>query len=147
MVEEGELLDTRTAPVREGAGQWQEAFSRCIKCYGCRDACPICICKDCELEDPHWVPKGDVPPGWLFQFIRAYHIADMCTLCSACEDACPAGIPLRSIHESMRLSPPEVVFEAIPLLDQGTKEALIEATKASPVKKREVRERRSTREG
>jgi len=37
----------------EAFQEWLGHFERCIKCYGCRDVCPMCFCKECSLEHPH----------------------------------------------------------------------------------------------
>jgi formate dehydrogenase subunit beta len=70
-------------------------FGQCIKCFGCRDACPICYCKDCYLE-PHrgTVPGGEIPPDAMFPMIRAVHVMDSCVNCGQCQDVCPMEIPL-----------------------------------------------------
>jgi len=74
---------------------WMEQFSRCIKCYGCRDACPICYCKDCILEaDRSFVPPGEVPPNLMFPMVRITHVMDSCVNCGQCQDACPMELPL-----------------------------------------------------
>ena len=83
---------------------WQQEFARCIKCYGCRNACPVCLCDECALEPPpfsptesrvgEWVEGGSIPPGLPFHLIRFYHVVDKCVNCGACEEACPMGIPL-----------------------------------------------------
>ena len=74
---------------------WWGQFSQCIKCYGCRDACPICYCKGCILEaDRGVVMPGEVPPNAMFPMIRIAHVMDSCLNCGQCQDACPAGIPL-----------------------------------------------------
>jgi len=78
---------------------WNIELARCMKCYGCRNACPLCICPDCKLGLAMWVPTGWVPPDRLsFHMIRAFHLADKCIDCGSCQDACPAGIPLRDLH-------------------------------------------------
>jgi len=74
---------------------WWGQFSQCIKCYGCRDACPICYCKDCILEaDRGMVMPGEVPPDDMFPMIRIAHVMDSCVNCGQCQDVCPANIPL-----------------------------------------------------
>lgn len=75
-----------------------EAFDRCIKCYGCRNACPVCICDTCVLEEACWVEHGRIPPSLPFHLIRIYHVVDKCVGCGMCEAACPMDIPLSRLH-------------------------------------------------
>jgi ferredoxin len=78
---------------------WSAELARCLKCYGCRNACPLCICPECKIGLAMWVQTGVVPPDPLsFHLIRAFHLADKCIDCGSCQDACPAGIPLRELH-------------------------------------------------
>lgn len=82
---------------------WEEHFSRCIKCYGCRNICPMCFCEDCALENPQLVEPGVVPPEFpSFHLVRALDMAGRCVDCGLCEEACPAGIPLRSLYRRMQ---------------------------------------------
>jgi formate dehydrogenase subunit beta len=74
---------------------WFGQFSHCIKCYGCRDACPICYCKDCYLEaDRGLLPPGEIPPDIMFPMIRITHVMDSCVNCGQCQDACTMELPL-----------------------------------------------------
>lgn len=121
------------------ANFWQGQLKKCIKCYGCRDICPVCICEECELEDPAWVPAGQIPPvSPLFHLIRAYHLADLCVGCGACEDTCPMGIPLRTMMHLARLDR-ERIFDYIPGLAIEWKEKIIQAMKERPINERRVR--------
>ena len=75
----------------------------CIKCYGCRDACPLCHCKRCVLERdvPETVEKGVVPPPFTFGMIRLLHVASYCVNCGQCEDACSVDIPLSRLAHNL----------------------------------------------
>jgi coenzyme F420-reducing hydrogenase delta subunit/ferredoxin len=80
---------------------WSYQFSKCIKCYGCRDICPVCACELCMLEDSNWVKPGRIPPELSFHLIRYYHMADKCIGCGECEASCPVEIPLTTLHHQM----------------------------------------------
>lgn len=79
---------------------WMEEFSKCVKCYGCRDICPMCFCRECSLECEDLVAKGELPLDIpVFHLVRAMHMADRCVDCGLCEEACPADIPLRVLYK------------------------------------------------
>jgi ferredoxin len=83
--------------------KWASILKRCIKCYGCRNSCPICFCIPCKLEDQVWVEKGVIPAEVLsYHLIRAFHLSDTCVACGACQEACPVNIPLMALQLSMR---------------------------------------------
>lgn len=74
---------------------WQGQFSQCIKCFGCRDACPICYCKVCWLEaERGYVEGGEIPPTLMWPMIRVVHVMDSCVNCGQCQDACSMNLPL-----------------------------------------------------
>lgn len=97
------IEEVESLPSAERLRWWREQFSRCIKCYGCRNICPMCFCKDCALEDPDLVKPGVVPPEFpSFHLIRALDMAGRCADCGLCEEACPARIPLRGLYRKMQ---------------------------------------------
>lgn len=77
---------------------WEEEMSRCIRCYACRNACPLCVCRDhcvATSREPHWLSQADSTRDKLFfQLIHAMHLAGRCTGCGECARACPVGIPV-----------------------------------------------------
>jgi ferredoxin len=75
-----------------------QLISPCIRCYACRNACPLCYCPTCFVDEaqPQWVGKSIDPTDTMtFHFLRAYHCAGRCTDCGACERVCPVDIPVR----------------------------------------------------
>ena len=85
----------RETSTEEKFSYWLGEFGRCIKCYGCRDACPICCCKECILEaDRGIISPGEIPPDIMFPMIRSVHVMDSCVNCGQCQDACSMDLPL-----------------------------------------------------
>ena len=104
--------------------RWTGLLSRCLKCYGCRNACPICVCTPCKLEDDLWVERSAVPTEMIpYHLIRAFHLSDTCVACGACQDACPVGIPLLALQLVMRQS----------LMEKYGYEAGLQANRKSPL--------------
>ena len=82
--------------------RWMYEFSKCIKCYGCRNSCPVCFCKECSLEHKDLVGTGNLPPEIpVFHLVRAVHMAGRCIDCGLCEEACPSDIPLRLLYRKV----------------------------------------------
>jgi ferredoxin len=96
-VEDVEALDSG-----ERFQRWMYEFEKCIKCYGCRNICPVCFCRECSLENPDLIGTGRLPAEVpLFHLVRAVHMAGRCIDCGLCEDACPAEIPLRLLYRKV----------------------------------------------
>ncbi|SDU35330.1 4Fe-4S binding protein [Desulfobacula phenolica] len=75
-----------------------DLLDTCIRCYACRDACPLCYCPTCFVDEsrPQWVGKTTDPVDTrTYHLVRAFHDAGRCTDCGACEAACPMNIPIR----------------------------------------------------
>ena len=86
---------------------WVDQLSRCIRCYACRGSCPMCNCDQCiaDKNQPQWFPTAaDGPGNFAWQLVRAFHLAGRCVGCGACQDACPAGIPLNVLGAAMARS-------------------------------------------
>jgi len=101
---EGTPRSRRVEEIREKPGQerldwWLSHFNRCIKCFGCRDVCPVCFCTECSLEHQALIPAGALPPDSSFHLVRAVHMAGRCIDCGLCEEVCPAKIPLRALYK------------------------------------------------
>jgi len=92
---------------KSGQERWEyftELVDPCIRCYACRNACPLCYCPTCFVDEskPQWVGKSIDPTDTMtFHFLRAYHCAGRCTDCGACERVCPVGIPVRQFTSKL----------------------------------------------
>lgn len=86
----------------ERLSRWLYEFQKCIKCYGCRNICPICFCEECSLENDMLVATGPLPPDVpIFHLVRAVHMAGRCVDCGLCETVCPMNIPLRLLYRKV----------------------------------------------
>jgi ferredoxin len=86
----------------ERLSYWMAQFNKCIKCYGCRDVCPMCFCEVCSLEDRNFILSGKLPPeNPTFHLSRAVHMVGRCIDCGLCEEACPSEIPVRTLYKKV----------------------------------------------
>jgi formate dehydrogenase subunit beta len=102
-------------------------FARCVNCHNCRDACPICYCRECLFDSPtfefgadkylDWAEKKDAlrmpTDTLLFHLTRLNHMASSCVGCGLCQEACPNEVPVFSIFRMVGDKLQEV-FEYVP---------------------------------
>lgn len=103
--------------LQERLAFWQGELDRCLRCYACRNACPLCVCQDrciAETRDPKWLTQYmHLPEKFMFHFIHALHLAGRCTECGECERVCPMEIPVALIKEALNKITLELLdFEA-----------------------------------
>lgn len=95
-------LEAMTPEEREQ--YFADQFSRCIRCYACVKACPMCYCTVCFAvqTQPQYVPRTvSVDENRMFHLGRAMHLAGRCVACGACDRACPVNIPLRALNSKL----------------------------------------------
>ncbi len=83
---------------------WEKEFSRCIRCYACRQTCPGCYCGECFVDrlDPLWVGIRIAPAeNEMWNTIRAFHLSGRCIGCNSCELVCPVNIPLSLLNRKL----------------------------------------------
>ncbi len=84
---------------------WRYHMQRCIRCHACRNACPLCVCRDhciAQSRDPHWISQEDtVTEKLMFQVVHSVHLSGRCTECGECQRACPMDIPVLALKQQM----------------------------------------------
>ena len=99
------LIETFSAKATdERYGFFEEETDRCIRCYACREACPMCYCTECFVDHitPRWCESMVSPGGkQAWHIIRAFHQTGRCVSCGACERACPMEIKMEYITERL----------------------------------------------
>lgn len=100
---EKEIIKKLEAMTREERWQfWVEHLSlRCIKCYACRAACPMCYCSHCQVEfnQPQLITIEATPVGNIeWHITRAMHMSGRCVGCGECYRACPMNIPINLLN-------------------------------------------------
>lgn len=91
--------------VQDRLAHWERELDRCIRCYACRNACPLCVCQDycaAESRNPRWLSqRTGVSEKVMWHIMHALHLAGRCTDCGECERACPMDIPIQRIRRKI----------------------------------------------
>ena len=100
-----ESVEAFEALSKEERYAWfKEESERCIRCYACREACPMCYCTECFVDHatPRWTESDISPAGTqAWHLIRAFHQTGRCVSCGACERACPMDIKMTYLTDKL----------------------------------------------
>jgi len=105
---------------------WLGELSRCVKCYACRQVCPMCYCERClaDKNRPTCIDtSAHLKGNFAWQITRAFHQAARCVGCDECTRVCPAGIDLRLLNLSLARAA-EANFAFRPGLDRDAAPAV-----------------------
>jgi len=102
-----EFKDVSEFEAKTAEEKWEyikDTLSVCTRCYACREACPMCYCNLCFVDQnqPIWFGKTtEINDIIVFHLIRAMHMAGRCVACGACSSVCPMGIDLNLITRKL----------------------------------------------
>lgn len=105
---------------------WLNEFSRCVKCYACRQVCPMCYCERClaDKNRPTCIDTSATMKGnFAWHMTRAFHQAARCVGCDECTRVCPSGIDLRLLNMTLARAA-EQNFEYRPGMDPEAEPAV-----------------------
>lgn len=105
----------------------EESLAKCINCYNCRVACPVCYCKECVFVTDTFRHHGEQFLGWakssgalkmptdttFYHLTRMTHIGNFCVGCGQCASACPNDIKLTlAFRAAAKVSQERFEYEA-----------------------------------
>lgn len=96
-----EVEDVEKMSVEERLRFWKEEAEKCIRCYACREVCPLCYCVECFTDQnlPKYVPSTpSIKGNFLWLLMRTFDLAGRCTGCMECDRVCPVDIPLHLLN-------------------------------------------------
>lgn len=100
----GKLKMLLELPLDKRLEYWKTKLARCIKCYACRQNCPLCYCEQCVTDKnrpTRFDTSATLRGNFAWNIVRAFHLAGRCVGCSACTTSCPVGINLDLLNLSL----------------------------------------------
>ena len=99
-----DLMEYESKTTEEKWDYIKDTLETCTRCYACREACPMCYCNLCFVDQnkPIWFEKTtEISDIIAFHLVRAMHLAGRCVACGACSSVCPMGIDLNLITRKL----------------------------------------------
>lgn len=99
-----DVADFEKKPPAEKWSFFEEQFSKCIRCYSCRNVCPMCYCVECVITriEPQWTRRStDIAENTGYHITRAWHLAGRCIECMECQRVCPVDIPIMTLNRKL----------------------------------------------
>lgn len=98
-----DVSELEQLPLGERWEFWEKELEKCIRCYACRNVCPLCYCEECRVQSRiDWVWKSvNLPENMMYHIMRALHLAGRCVGCNECERVCPVDIPLHLLNKKL----------------------------------------------
>jgi formate dehydrogenase (coenzyme F420) beta subunit len=137
-----EELFQQTAAIVRDPDRYLEFFGKCLGCFNCRTACPVCYCRECVCSRESFdrdltqvMGRADksgqarMPAALgMFHMTRLTHMAHACVGCGQCSSFCPSSIPVADlfrtlgsqVQKSLDYSPGQDPQEPIPYLKFNT---------------------------
>jgi len=85
--------------LKERRDFWLEEFKRCIRCKACMKSCPIYYGGGDPLDKTEFsTPLNTPAENFRAHLSFVASLAGRCTMCGACESACPVDIRLMGLH-------------------------------------------------
>jgi len=122
-----DIKEFENKKMEEKFAYWESKFNQCIRCYACRNVCPLCYCKECAADHlkEQWLYRSvnlSENAGW--HLMRAFHHAGRCIDCGECERVCPMNIPLTELNRKIEKDVREM-YDYVPGVDLEKKPLLV----------------------
>ncbi len=107
-VKQRDSVFEQTLAETSGLEKLTSVFAPCIGCHNCRDACPVCYCRECVFDSQTFSFEAGKYLDWatrrgalrvptdtlLFHLTRLNHMSTSCVGCGQCLEACPNDVPV-----------------------------------------------------